>query len=36
MIIFDLQCANDHRFEGWFKNAFEAMIIGTLQIEYYH
>ena len=23
MIIFDLQCANDHRFEGWFKNAFE-------------
>jgi len=23
MIIFDLQCANDHRFEGWFKNASE-------------
>lgn len=23
MIIFDLQCANEHRFEGWFKNAAE-------------
>ena len=23
MIIFDLQCANDHRFEGWFKNTAE-------------
>ncbi len=23
MIIFDLQCANAHRFEGWFKNASE-------------
>ena len=23
MIIFDLHCANDHRFEGWFKNASE-------------
>ena len=23
MIIFDLQCANEHRFEGWFKNATE-------------
>jgi len=23
MIIFDLHCANDHRFEGWFKNAAE-------------
>lgn len=23
MIIFDLQCVNDHRFEGWFKNTSE-------------
>ena len=23
MIIYDLQCANEHRFEGWFKNATE-------------
>lgn len=23
MIIFDLQCVNAHRFEGWFKNASE-------------
>ena len=23
MIIFDLQCVNDHRFEGWFKNIAE-------------
>jgi len=23
MIIFDLQCVNDHRFEGWFKNSSE-------------
>jgi len=23
MIIFDLQCVNDHRFEGWFKNISE-------------
>lgn len=23
MIIFDLQCVNDHRFEGWFKNPAE-------------
>lgn len=23
MIIYDLQCANEHRFEGWFKNAIE-------------
>ena len=23
MIIYDLQCANQHQFEGWFKNAAE-------------
>ena len=23
MIIFDLQCTNEHRFEGWFKSAAE-------------
>ncbi len=32
MIIYDLQCANDHRFEGWFKNApeFEKQLTGSM------
>jgi len=32
MIIFDLQCVNDHRFEGWFKNTseFESQLSSAL------
>jgi len=32
MIIFDLQCVNDHRFEGWFKNSseFESQLTSTM------
>jgi hypothetical protein len=32
MIIFDLQCMNDHRFEGWFKNTseFELQLSGEM------
>jgi len=32
MIIFDLQCVNDHRFEGWFKNnaEFESQLTSAM------